>query len=61
MSARPTMKATQGDRAVVFTSEHDDSIRVRAWDNGGVLTLDITYDDIAAVAIEVNGKEIVSF
>jgi len=55
------MKATQGDRAVVFTSEHDDSIRVRAWDNGGVLTLDITYDDIAAVAIEVNGKEIVSF
>ena len=56
---RPTMKATQTDRAVVFTGEFGDAVRVRCWDNGGVLTLDISFAEGNAVAVEVNGREVV--
>jgi hypothetical protein len=58
---RLTMKPKQGDRSVTFEDEWGSSVRVRAWDNAGVLTIEVTFDKDAAVAVEVNGREVHSY
>ena len=58
MNQRPTMTPKQGDRAVLFESEYGDKARVRAWTNSGVLTIEVTFDEEAAVEVEVNDRTV---
>lgn len=57
--ARVEMKATRTDRAVVYTNQYGETARVHAWDNGGVLTIDVSFAENAAVAVEINTSRLI--